>query len=329
VFNYYNDSAYNVSTPTSVIGSLGGTTIEVHISSALFPVWFQALQTIYIKFHSLYNGYELVYPLGYDPKSTSFRRYHRSATEGVSDLGLNITANMSVSFNGLDYCGTSAVVYIEERLPIRVLLMYNSLVDDHGWTSAHNSAKLLAANYFSVALNIDIDEEVNIYNGGYIEARAASGAYDVIFVCTDFSSSIIVPIAQQFPRVTFVLVTNSALMDHPPVSHNLVFTTCLLNEGIYLTGVVAGNMIPQGGLVCLIKGFDVSSVQQGINAFALGLFKYNPTARFKTTTINSWTDYYQEAQAAERFYAMGCDLISHQTSHAKTMGVFTTKKKFG
>jgi hypothetical protein len=118
-------------------------------------------------------------------------------------------------------------------------------------------------------------------------------------------------------------------MDRPPISHNLVFTTCLLNEGIYLTGVVAGNMIPQGGLVCLIKGFDVSSVQQGINAFALGLFKYNPTARFKTTTINSWTDYYQEAQAAERFYAMGCDLISHQTSHAKTMGVFTTKKKFG
>jgi hypothetical protein len=148
-------------------------------------------------------------------------------------------------------------------------------------------------------------------------------------VCTDFGHDYFVSITQQYPEVTFVLVSNDALKDRPAYTNNLVYTTCLLNEGIYLSGVVAGNMIPPGGLVCFIKGFDVSSVQQGLNAFGLGLFKYNPTAQLKTVTINSWTDFFQEKQAAQWFYAHGCDLLTHQTSHADTLQVFTSQGRYG
>lgn len=331
LFSYYDPQELNITCPTEVVGSLGGSTLEVIVNPRRLidatPLWYGLLPSALFVSFQCNSGSITTQTLAIDP--TLPGRYFGSVAELVVGMEVNSSVQVLVSLNGIDFELLNISVYIVDRPPIRVLFMYNSVVDDHGWTNAHNNAKLNAASFFSVALDMEFAVVPDIYDGPYIQTYASTGDYDLIFVCTDFTNEVIVPIAEQFPAVTFVLVSNTALADRPPTSRNLIYTTTLLNEATYLTGVVAGNMIPQGGLVCFVKGFDVSSVQQGLNAFALGLFKYNPTARLVTTTINSWTDFFQEQQAAEQFFEMGCDLLSHQTSHAQTMEAFTSRGRYG
>ena len=332
LFTFYDPRELNLTCPTAVIGSLGGTSLEIFVSPLndsgnATAMWLSLLpSTLFVSLLSN-TSTNTSQALTFDPLLPG--RYSCTAADLVVGMPVNESLKVLVSLNGVDFHLLDSRVVIEERQPVRVLFMYNSVVDDHGWTNAHNNAKLRAASYFSIALSVDFAVVPDIYDGPYIQSYANTGSYDVIFVCTDFREDVIVPIAQQFPGVTFVLVSDGALENDPPASPNLIYTTALLNEAIYLTGVVAGNMIPQGGLVCFIKGFDVSSVQQGLNAFAIGLFKYNPSARLLTTTINSWTNLFLEQQAAERFYDMGCDLLSHQTSHAQTMEPFTSNGRYG
>lgn len=281
LYNYYDESVLEVTMLSTIIGSLGGTTLslQMDISNTFSwqlqpPLWVLNLKQIHVQLLSQVNNNKVMYTLGknYGNSNTTHYIYSTMSTELVSSLGLNSSVNIYISYNSYQFSILPfQSVYIQQRQPIHVLFMYNSKVDDHGWTNAHNDAKLLAANHFSIALQIDFIEELKIYDGGYIESHAESRKYDIIFVCTDFHRDYFVPLTAKYPHITFVLVSNDALMTNPPITNNLIYTTVLLNEGVYLSGVVGAHMIPQGGLVCFVKGFDVSSVQQGLNAFALGI----------------------------------------------------------
>jgi hypothetical protein len=171
-FNYYDSNSFNITMPTTTIGSLGGTSIELNIvsSDTTAHIWFKRTPFIYMKLSTPLNNRSIVYSLQRDYTISAYNRFYHSATDEVSILGINISATVSVSFNNDDYIPITSTVYIVEKSPIRVLFMYNSIVDDHGWSYAHNNAKILVANYFSVALQIDFDECLHIYNGGmYIQ----------------------------------------------------------------------------------------------------------------------------------------------------------------
>ncbi|MDR1908727.1 MAG: BMP family ABC transporter substrate-binding protein [Spirochaetaceae bacterium] len=113
-------------------------------------------------------------------------------------------------------------------------------------------------------------------------------------------------LAEEFPQVVFAHATG--------YKNNAVnFTNYFgrIYQARYLSGIAAGlkTRTNRIGYVAAM-GKENSEVSGGINAFALGVESVNPAARIHVSVTHSWFDPMEEANAARRLIAEGCDVIA-------------------
>jgi basic membrane lipoprotein Med (substrate-binding protein (PBP1-ABC) superfamily) len=86
----------------------------------------------------------------------------------------------------------------------------------------------------------------------------------------------------------------------------------------------------RGGTACYIKAYDIPEVMLGMNAFYLGLQKYNPTATLRSITINTWGDPFVETLVAGYLLQdeFNCELLSTQTNNMQPLRSFAEANRY-
>jgi hypothetical protein len=112
------------------------------------------------------------------------------------------------------------------------------------------------------------------------------------------------------------------------VPPNVIYYNLHITSTGYLTGVLAAAMIPSGGSVGYLNTYNSAEALFVINAFAVGLHKYNPTAKIDLLTINSFDDVFLEKGAEAQFFAEGYDLMTLNSNHPQAQSQFTDNGRF-
>ena len=88
----------------------------------------------------------------------------------------------------------------------------------------------------------------------------------------------------------------------------------------YLSGIVAGAMIPPRARICYVKPYNTSDCNVDLNAFATGVFQSNPTAKIDYWISNSYTNEFKmDSMANYLLEKENCDMyVLHTDSVAVT-----------
>ncbi len=85
----------------------------------------------------------------------------------------------------------------------------------------------------------------------------------------------------------------------------------------YLTGIVAGKMVPAGAKLGYVAAMGIPEVVRGINAYTLGVRSVNPTATVHVEFTKTWYGPEAETAAAKKLLDAGAELMAqHQDSTA-------------
>lgn len=265
------------------------------------------------------------YPLVED--YASLNRIYSFTDSLLESLGS--LCKMSISFDNVSFLDLNMSILISSAPKLRVGVLLLGSISDIGWNFALYKGILFASTYFSDSVEISTFENVNIYDQNTIVQYASSGDFDALYLTTDVSQDMVSLYTSDFPHVKFVIISLRAIETKNNVSANFNYIWGTLFEARYLAGVTAGLVMSRGGFACYIKAFDNPEVNQGLNAFTLGVRKYNPTARVLSYTINTWSDPFVEQQTAQWFLDDGrCEVLAQHTDHVSSLDIFTSANKF-
>lgn len=115
---------------------------------------------------------------------------------------------------------------------------------------------------------------------------------------------------KKYPLITFCTIESiSALWNGGSYS-------ILSFEGSYLAGILAG-LHTQTNKIGYVAPYQDSEVNQGINAFAMGVQRVNPDAEILLDWTNDWDNTMSEEQAVQNLKAARVDVLTyHQNSDA-------------
>lgn len=201
----------------------------------------------------------------------------------------------------------------------KVAQVYTSPTSDKGWSWSHEQSflSIQAANP-AIDLTIRKDSVPDDNKQAVIdllESMVAQGAkvvYTTSFGFMDPTREV----ARNHPDVAFFHASGYPLPTDPP---NIGYYFATIEEGRYITGVVAGLAVDQGANLGYVAAFPIPEVFRGENAFALGVAKVNPTAKIHNRWTLTWFDPKLEKDAAEATLAapVNAQLVSqHQDSTA-------------
>lgn len=103
--------------------------------------------------------------------------------------------------------------------------------------------------------------------------------------------------------------------------------TILSFEGSYLAGILAG-LRTHTNKIGYIAPYSNSEVNQGINAFTLGVQKVNPNAEILLNWTNTWDNRSREEQAVQNLKAARVDVLAYHENRdtipnaAKSAGIY-------
>ena len=162
---------------------------------------------------------------------------------------------------------------------------------------------------------------------------AASGC-KVIFNNSYGFEQFMAPVADEFPEVQFVSLTNcGSQLDGRDNTYNAFAS---IYEGRYVAGIAAGmklnQLIAEGkitkeqAVVGYVGAFSFAEVISGMSGYFQGIRSVCPEATMIVQFVGSWGDSTLEAAAAEALIAKGAVLISQ---HSDTTSPATTAEKHG
>jgi basic membrane protein A len=154
----------------------------------------------------------------------------------------------------------------------------------------------------------DFDEAATEYA---IRELAARGA-NLVIATSDGHAGVMSEMARAFPRILFSQIYAAA-----ENGSNLASFFGRVYDPRYLSGIVAGRETVTGKIgYVAARGLEDSQVMSGLNAFAMGVERANPSARVLVKVTRRWFDPVAETEAARSLIAQGCDVIAQ---HADTI----------
>ncbi|MBR2282014.1 MAG: BMP family ABC transporter substrate-binding protein [Spirochaetales bacterium] len=142
------------------------------------------------------------------------------------------------------------------------------------------------------------------------------------------------PVADEFPEVQFVSLTNcGSQLDGRDNTYNAF---AAIYDGRYVAGIVAGmklnQLIAEGkitadqAIVGYVGAYSFAEVISGMSGYFLGIRSVCPSAKMIVQFVGSWGDPTLEASAAEALIQKGAVMISQ---HSDTTTPATTAAKYG
>ncbi len=142
------------------------------------------------------------------------------------------------------------------------------------------------------------------------------------------------PVADEFPKVQFVSLTNcGSQLDNRDNTYNAF---AAIYDGRYVAGVAAGmklnQLIAEGkitadqAVIGYVGAYSFAEVISGMSGYFLGVRSVCPSATMIVQFVGTWGDPTLEAAAAEALIAQGAVMISQ---HSDTTTPATTAAKYG
>ena len=189
----------------------------------------------------------------------------------------------------------------------KVGFIYIGPPGDHGWTYAHDQARLEIEKELGDQVQTTFVEGVP--EGPDAErtiAKLAQTGHKLIFTTSFGYMEPTLKAAKRFPDVKFEHATGYKRAD------NVATYSARFYEGRYVQGVIAGK-VSKSGVIGYIASFPIPEVVRGINAFMLGAHTQNPNIKVKVVWVFSWYDPGKEADAAKVLMDQGADIITQHT----------------
>ena len=176
----------------------------------------------------------------------------------------------------------------DNETKFRVAMIMAGLRNDHSWNETHYEAIKKTEKLLNLEVayyeNVPIDSTAQTI----MEQAIQNGAK--IIIANSFGvGEQELAVARNHPEAKFLHATGLQ------TATNLSTYFGRMYQLRYLSGIVAG-FKTKTNEIGYVAGFNISEVNRGINAFALGVQKVNPNAKVYISWTGSWTD---ESMAAD------------------------------
>lgn len=195
---------------------------------------------------------------------------------------------------------------------VKAAFVYVGPISDHGWSYAHDQARLAMEAELGDMVETTYLESVS-EGADAVRAleRLARAGNDIIFATSFGYMESVGEVAERFPDVKFEHATGYQSAE------NFANYNGHFYEGRYVLGKIAG-METETNTIGYVASYAIPEVVSGINAFMLGAQSVNPDVEVKIIWVNTWYDPPREAEAANALMDQGADiLVQHTDSTAQ------------
>lgn len=229
--------------------------------------------------------------------------------------GLLAATALSVASAGI----TSHAVAAE---PLKAAFVYIGPPGDHGWTYAHDQARIRTEKDLKGLVKTSF--VANVPETGDAERvfrNLAQQGNQVIFGTSFGYMNAMEKVAKTYPNTVFMHATGYKS------SKNMGNYNIRTYQGAYLLGVLAGKQ-SKTGKIGVVGSYPIPEVVRNINAFTLGARSVNPKITTQVVWVSSWFDPGKERDAALALISQGCDVLMQNTDSpavvqaAKQKGVY-------
>lgn len=194
---------------------------------------------------------------------------------------------------------------------LNVCFVNNTTINDQGWSYSHNQGRLYLENNLDGVTTSYVDE---VYDTGGVDSAKVfqdlvTQGCEVIFGTSFGYNDAVADVAEKNPDVKFFNY------DQFKLAENIASYRLKADEGMYLTGILAG-MATEEGVIGVVGTFPIPQLIREINGFAMGVKSVNPEATIKVVWLNSWYDPAASKEAAEGLINAGADVIQQFTTSA-------------
>ena len=197
------------------------------------------------------------------------------------------------------------------RSKVRIALIVESTVDDKGWCQAmHDAIQAVQKRYGPALVEYSYSEKMKPVDAGSAARQYAAKGFDVIVAHGAQYKNLILEMAEEFPRTTFVFGTSA------DVGPKNVFTYMPQSEETgYLNGLIAVTVTKSNvvGLVGPVDGGDSARYDRG---FVLGVKAANPKAEVKVAHTGSFGDFVKAGELAQTQIKAGADVLTGSSQQA-------------
>ena len=215
------------------------------------------------------------------------------------------------------------ITFSSMAAPLKVGFVYLTTPGDHGWTYAHERARVILEEKFGDKIETTYVENVpEGPDATRVIRELANQGNQLIFTTSFGYMDPTIKVAKEFPDKHFVHVTGYKRSD------NVATSNIRFHEGRYIQGVAAG-LMTKSNKIGYIASFPIPEVIMGINAFTQGLKSVNKNATVSVIWAMTWYDPGKEADAAKVHIAEGADVLAQHTDTPAMLQTAQEKGSYG
>ena len=198
----------------------------------------------------------------------------------------------------------------KEKIQIGVVHITDPFSENSGYSYAHQTGieemqQALDLTDSQILYKVHVDDSVSLHVENAMRELLAQEV-NVIFATSWGYMDTCEKLAGEYPSVIFAHASGHKYNDTNFT--NYFGKVC---QARYLSGIAAGMKTRSNKIGYVAAwGTENSEVTGGLNAFALGVEKVNPSARIYVKVTHSWYDPMGEAMAARALIGEGCDVIA-------------------
>lgn len=179
----------------------------------------------------------------------------------------------------------------KEEKEVNIGFIMSGSISEAGWNGMHYKGVYEACDELGARLLVK--ENVKEFSGQCEKAlrELADEGAQIIFLSSYGYSEEVCEVVREYPQITFY--ANSSEYHEKNMTSYFV----RMYQARYLSGIIAG-MQTKSNQIGYVAAMPNNEVNRGINAFALGVKRVNPTARVVVAWTGAWDDAQRETEEA-------------------------------
>jgi basic membrane protein A len=216
----------------------------------------------------------------------------------------------------------TATGQISAQAKPKVAYIYVGPIGDAGWTFQHDQAR----KYLEQTLGAEtkfVESVPETAEVARVEEQFISQGFKIIFATAFGYQNFNMEVAKKHPDVRIIGIGPAI-----GLAPNVKTIYGRIWEGRYLTGIVAGKMT-KANVIGFVAAHPITTVVAGVNAFALGVWSVNPSAKIKVVWTRTWYDPPKEKSAAKALVDAGADVIAQHQDTPSALQAASEGGKYG
>jgi basic membrane protein A and related proteins len=232
-----------------------------------------------------------------------------------------------IKLNALGWAGLAAISsapFVLAKSTAKLGFIYVGPRDDYGYNQAHFEGKssLGALTWAKAFDEENVPETIEVQKT--MESMINLDGAQVVFPTSfGYFDPHILKMAKRYPKVMFLHC--GGLWDKDKHPKNVGSYFGYIDEGVYISGTVAGHMSKSGKLG-FVAAMPIPQVLRNINNFTMAARKVNPKITVTVVFTGGWSDPVKEAEASNSLIDKGIDVLTCHVDSPKVV-VETAEKR--